>query len=98
MTKQFDPAALASITTGTLMVDFLVMHEAIEHVAGRPIMTHQLASRELCDKLKAMVLAQFPEMPTDAPDDWKACRHEVTVKYGKFVTVKKGEWTFDDND
>lgn len=87
-TKIFDPRALASITTGILLLDgFGKVHEAIEHVLGRSLWTHELpgASKEA----SAAVLAQFPDMPTECAD-WRVVGDAVIDRYGAEVAVRRG--------
>lgn len=87
--KSFDPAALASLTTGILMVEFSAMAEVAEYIMGHGIFTHQYPSLE--GKLKEKVLEQFPEMPSDLGGaSWETIRDRVHEKYGKAVEVKKG--------
>ena len=88
-TKQIDPAALAGITTGILMTDFSAVHEAAEQVMGHPVWTHQFPA--LAEQMRDAVLAQFPDMPTEAPDGWEACRDAVRARYGKAVAVRRGD-------
>lgn len=89
-TKEFDPAILASITTGILMVQpFSAMCEAAEWIAGHPIWTHEYPS--MSDRLKHAVLEQFPDMPTNAtPENWETVRDAVREQYGETIPVAKG--------
>lgn len=86
--KAIDPAALATLTTGTVLVDFSQVHEAAEWLMGHSIWTHQLPA--LADEIKAAALSQFPGLPTVAPDDWRACRDAVRAQYGATVLTKQG--------
>lgn len=88
--KQLDPRALAGITTGVLLVSegFPAIHEAIEHVLGRPVWTHELP--QCWNEARAAVLAQFPEMPTDVGGDYQATADAVRAKYGDRVPVHRG--------
>ena len=87
--KHIDPAALAGITTGTLMTDFSALHEAAEHVMGHPIWTHQFPT--LLPKIADAVLAQFPEMPISLDGTtWEQARDEVRLRHGATVLVRKG--------
>lgn len=90
--KLFDPAALASITTGILLVEsFSKMAEAAEWLLGHPIWTHEYPA--LSDKLRAAVLTQFPDMPANKEEarvDWRKLAEDVRVRYGAHVSVKRG--------
>jgi hypothetical protein len=86
-TKHFDPCVLASITTGVLLVyPFSRVHEAIEHVLGRPIWTHQIPA--VTAAASAEVLRQYPDMPTVSEDNWKELARMVTEKYGASVPLE----------
>jgi hypothetical protein len=88
-TKSIDPAALAGLTTGFVLTNFADMHEAAEHVMGAPIWTHQFPV--VLEELKAAILAQFPDMPTELlPEGWQATRDAVWTRYGKAVEVRQG--------
>ncbi len=87
-TKNIDPAALASITTGVLLTEFLPVHEAAEWLLGHPIWTHELPRQ--ADPMKAAALAQFPDMPTETGESWEICRDAVRAVYGDTVAVARG--------
>jgi len=90
--KCIDPAALASLTTGVLLVDFSTVHEAAEWVMSRPIWTHQFPS--MFDEIKSAVLLRFPNMPIEIPSSgWERCRDDIRDHYGLTVNVvgNKGE-------
>lgn len=94
-TKSFDPAILASITTGIMLVEhgFSSMHEAAEWIMGHPVWTHEFADKALWDRMGAAVLAQFPEMPVnkdDAKVDWQKVADDVRARYGENVSVTRG--------
>lgn len=88
-TKMIDPAALATITTGVvLVVPFSIVHEAIDWIMGRHLWTHELV---LCgDETKALVLEQFPDMPTDFTGDIHSLIASLRAHYGETVAVKQG--------
>lgn len=86
--KMIDPAALASLTTGVLMVDFSTMHEAAEHILGHQIWTHEFVFQ--ADDLKRSVLKQFPNMPTSVDSSWEQVRDDVRSKYGDKTEVLSG--------
>lgn len=92
-TKQIDPAALASITDGRLLCDFSTMHEAVEHIAGHPVWTHELADRDFANHLRDLVLKQFPEMPLRTETHWEKVRDDVRARYGSTVAVQRGAET-----
>jgi hypothetical protein len=46
------------------------MHKLVEHVAGGPVWTHEMAERALWDRLSARVFAQHPAVRDAAP--WNA--------------------------
>jgi hypothetical protein len=61
-----------SLTTGVLMrKPFSDVHECIEWVLGRPVLTHELASKKLSDIIATVVLSQLPvleELPEYVDD------------------------------
>ena len=88
--KNFDPRAIASITTGVLLIeDFPQVHAAIEHIAGYPVWTHELprVSREVC---VPAILAIYPDMPLEMPDDWKVCADGLLERYGVSIQMPEG--------
>lgn len=87
-TKLIDPAALAGITTGILMTEFSLLHEALEWVMGRPIWTHELP--RVSDTATALILEQFPEMPTEILGHWSEARDNVWKRFGQKVAVRQG--------
>lgn len=89
-TKSFDPAVLATLTTGTLLMEpFSLAHEAAEWVLGHPVWTHQFPT--MMPKLRAAVLAQFPDMPVGSVGErYAAVRDEVRARYGAAVEVARG--------
>jgi len=87
--KKIDPRALGSITTGVLLVEgFGAVHEAITHVLGREVWTHELPS--VSDEARAAVLRQFPEMPTNVERSWSETAAAILAKYGATVEVETG--------
>lgn len=94
--KKIDPRALGSITTGVLLLDgFSNVHEAITHVLGREVYTHELPS--LRKEASAAVLRQFPDMPTSISGGWKETAASITERFGTLVDVEKGHTVRTDN-
>lgn len=89
--KSFDPAVIASLSTRILLVaPFSRVHEAAEWIMGHPVWTHQFP--ELADEMRAAVLKQFPEMPTDCDEEpWEQVRDAVYARYGTSIDVARGE-------
>ncbi len=89
-TKSFDPAVLAGLTTGIVLTDdgFSPMHEAAEWVMGHPIWTHQFPT--MLPAIRDAIVAQFADMPTEAPDDFMQAAVDVRARYGKAVEVRRG--------
>ena len=98
MVKKYDPAIVASITTGVLLAaDFPTMASAASLVYGRPIFTHEFASRGLVDEIVQQVLAQHPDMPTGIPEGqtWQQVRDDVRARYGETITLMTHSETTD---
>jgi len=89
-TKSFDPAVIATLSTGTLLVaPFSLAHEAAEWIMGHPVWTHQFPT--LLPKMREAVLAQFPDMPTESAEgQHEAVRDAVRAQYGETVEVARG--------
>jgi hypothetical protein len=89
-TKSFDPAVIATLSTGTLLVaPFGLAHEAAEWIMGHSVWTHQFPT--LLPKMREAVLAQFPDMPVDcAEGQHEAVRDAVRARYGEAVEVARG--------
>lgn len=88
-TKNFDPRAVASVTTGVLLLqDFGQVHECVTWVLGREVWTHELPG---CAKETTVaILAQYPDMPTTCADDWKETAADVMERYGASIPLAKG--------
>lgn len=89
-TKSFDPAVIATLSTGTLLVaPFSLAHEAAEWILGHSVWTHQWPA--LSGKMREAVLAQFPDMPaTSASKNHEEVRDEVRARYGDAIEVARG--------
>lgn len=57
MTKE--EKLIVSAYTGTLMTDFVDLHEFIEKKLGRPVWTHELANKLVVDEIKEAVKEDF---------------------------------------
>lgn len=88
--KSFDPAIIATLSTGTLLVaPFSLAHEAAEWIMGHSVWTHQFPT--LLPKIREAVLAQFPDMPTESAEgQHEAVRDAVRARYGDAVEVVRG--------
>lgn len=62
--KTYSTPIVLSLTTGILLVQggFGDMQDLCEHIAGRPIWTHELADKALVEKLVAAVHEQHPQL------------------------------------
>ena len=94
--KEFSTAALLSITTGILLEDFSLVHEAAEFVLGQPIMTHQFGSKKVVNALKSAVLEQHPDLHPELGNgidksNWKEKVEVLIQELGEKRIVKKGE-------
>lgn len=88
-TKDFDPRAIATLTTGTMLLDdFSKVHEVAEFVLGRPIWTHEFP-RE-AETLQRLILEQLPDMPTSIAGTWPLTAAAVVNRYGESVSLRKG--------
>jgi hypothetical protein len=60
--KTFSAAVLLSTATGLSLpsVPFSSLHEAIEHLLGEPVWTHQFTSPELWARAREALIAQHP--------------------------------------
>lgn len=88
--RDFDPRILGSITSGTLLIQpFSLVHEAIEHIVGHPVWTHELPAvcRDLC---APEILSRYPDMPKETPEDWQACAASLSDRYGPAVSMPRG--------
>jgi len=90
-TKMLSTLGLAGITTGVALEEkgFAHIHEAIEWVVGHPVWTHELPA--IFPTARALVLEQFPDMPT-AVEDGKVqeVADSVVARYGNQVEVRQG--------
>jgi len=97
--KTFDTRALASLTDGRLLVPndeggFSRVHHVAEWLLGAPVWTHHFGDAGMMELLKALALAQFPDLPKEGEfSDYRdAARHAVD-RYGPRVDVAKGDGT-----
>lgn len=67
MTKQ--EKIIVSAYTGVLMCDFSDMHEYIEKKLGRPVWTHELASKEVWDEIREATKSDFLKLCKDEEVD-----------------------------
>lgn len=90
-TKQFSTAAIASLSTGVLLCKFDEMQQAAEFLMGHPIWTHHFADHNLNQKIKATIVAQFPDMPTKldgvTAENYLERVTELEAKFGKTLEV-----------
>lgn len=92
--KFFDACVLASITSGVLLVNqFGLVHEAMEHIAGHPVWTHELPgySRACTSSLTAL----YPWLPTSPPADWQALAKNLARNHPVPLPVPRGTGTRD---
>lgn len=71
------------------------MHEAAEFLMGHPVWTHEFASEPLWDLMKAKLLEQHPDIPTDTPEgvdetNWEAYRDRLVAELGESRELVKG--------
>jgi hypothetical protein len=88
MMKNISTLALISITTGRLFCDFDVMHEAIEHVAGRSVWTHEFPT--LFETLRDIVLKQHPHL-SSIDDDIEKINVDSAKHFANLYVSKFGE-------
>jgi len=92
--RAFDVAVLVSITSGVLLVQpFSKVHEACEWLMGHPVWTHELGSEATVNRIKAAVLAQHPDLPSEVTADrnnWDAVAASLRETYGATRDVAKG--------
>ena len=50
---------VVSAYTGVLMCDFSDLHEYIEELIGRPVLTHELADDDILDEIKDKSMEEF---------------------------------------
>lgn len=91
-TKQLSTLAVATITTGIVLVHgFAGVGEAFEHIMGHPVWTHEMPGYG--DRARDLVLAQYPDFPTNLPnrDQWQAFSAELVERYGETIEIVQGE-------
>jgi len=93
-TREFPTAAIASLSTGTLLCKFSDIHEAAEYLMGHPIWTHQFADKQLFADMRAMIIEQCPGMPARdgqiTPENWREKLAELVAELGPTQTIRKG--------
>jgi hypothetical protein len=90
-TKEIQTTALLSVVTGLQIhgVEFHRVHEAIEHLLGEPVWTHQLGSPEPWRLAREAVIAQYPIF---ANVDGDALRAAVKGQTREEATIRANAW------
>ena len=91
--KQIDPCALASLTTGVLLCEegFGRVAKAAEHLLGHPVWTHEFIDPKIKAALAKAVLDQFPDMPIKVTGHWRDTVADLRRRYGDTVDVVRGQ-------
>lgn len=91
-TKKIPTRVLLTITTGLSLpgAKFDHVHEAIKHLLGEPVWTHQLASPEPWAKAREAIIAQHPAF---ASVDGDALRSACEGKANDARVACCEEWT-----
>lgn len=97
-TKTYPTDAALSVASGKMLcASFGAVHEIITDLAGWPVMTHHMASRELMDGVQAKVIRQVSWMPgaiENMPDFAYGTRAEVEAavrSYTARIAAAHGE-------
>lgn len=48
--------------TGITCSEFGLVHEYVEELLGRPVFTHEMASKELCEEIKKLAKPEFLQL------------------------------------
>lgn len=92
--RNFDPRILGSITSGTLLIEpFSKVHEAIEHIVGHPVWTHEIPGVRATARAEVMRL--YPGMPDGDVADFRGCAEGLLKTYGDAIPMPKGTATRD---
>lgn len=62
----YKEAVIISAYTGFLICDFDDMHKYIEEKLGRPVWTHELASKEIQNEIRQKCKTEFLELCEEA--------------------------------
>lgn len=93
--KSFPTAALASLSSGTSLINFSEIHQAAEYLMGHPIWTHHFASKDLWSRMSKTLLAQHPQLPTKLEgvtrETYREHLAELEGRLGKELTIKRGD-------
>ena len=94
-TRLISTAALASLTTGTLLCKFSEMHEAAEFLMGHPIWTHHFADKSLFRKMREIARSQVPKLPTRlsgvTKDNFRQKLAALERRIGKAHRIRRGD-------
>lgn len=96
--KTFRTLAVASAATGVGLCDGISYSDMMEiwsHAIGFPVWTHEMADRALSSRMHAILLGQFPLLPTadEAHADWQAAAMKASAAYGETVALPEGNET-----
>lgn len=65
----YKEAVIISAYTGVLMCDFDDMHKYIEEKLGRPVWSHELASKEIQNEIRQKCKQEFLELCKEADEN-----------------------------
>jgi hypothetical protein len=92
----FPVGVILSLTTGRLLCPFDELHKFIEHVAGHPVWTHEMAERGLSTRLSHQVFNQHPALlnvaeftpPADKDNVGAYCKTYVAKEIARLGVVE----------
>jgi hypothetical protein len=88
--KEYDLAAVLSVTTGVLFTEMEVLYDIFFTLTGAHVMTHQLpAAKEICTPV---ILKHYPELAkcdvSDVDDtNWFVVLHAYQVGFGNSFII-----------
>jgi hypothetical protein len=92
MTKSVPTAALATLSTGTVLTGMTEILDAAAAVLGFPVMHHQLGGQ--MGEIQARIHALFPDLPRETfPEGPQATLAAALARYGESVDVPRGDAT-----
>lgn len=88
--KNIDVLVLGTITSGICLKEINIseLHEAVEHIAGCPVWTHEL--NEYTDKAAEILLKKYTYLLKLDSEDFNEMADRIARKYGDKLRIEKG--------
>ena len=91
--KEFRTLVVGTASSGITLANSMSIadiHELSEWVLGHPVWTHELGQDHIWKRMRELLVAQFPDLPTDDVTDHAAAAKALLATYGEIISVRRG--------